>query len=479
MNKQNKIITVITGVVFLFTLSCNRIAQTTEINRIDKEQKLYELSVVWKELSYNFANMDNCPNVVLDSLYREYMTIVQNTENDWEYYKAMQRFLAHFNNGHVSCSEIPGYLNDYLGYLLLTTTYKDNKIIVENIGAHNADKINIGDEIVTINDMPAMDYFRKFSIPYISASNEEVKIRNAMFGRSYCITTALKDEKIKLGIKTPKGIKKVTLAYDYYLRPQPKEEEAQSERYYLDIHPQSMRNNLFLEDTVNDFAYIRLTRCDESFYTFSAKNYDKIRQYKNLIIDVHYNAGGSSDVTWSAISCLVNNDSIYHHTEKTRVNNALKKAWPTAKILNENLEMSEKWNPYYYNTAFEKDTVHSGKTFPNGVPDSLRYKGKVYVLISEDNGSAGEYFVIMLSQNKDITFLGKKTAGAIGQPLLVRLPSGIEVMINTVKAYDIQGRDVSSGFPPDYEYDFSEIYKINDRQEMLGKLIEVIKGLEK
>jgi C-terminal processing protease CtpA/Prc len=477
MSKQHKISRIIAGIFFLL-VSCHNETAQKGINRISKEQKLYELSFVWKELSYNFANMDNCPFVNMDSLYREYMTIVQNTENDWEYYKAMRRFLCHFNNGHVNCYSMPDYFNDYLGYLLLTTIYKDNKVIVDNIGEHNADKINIGDEIISVNGMPVIEYLQKFAIPYIAASNEESKsISQAMFGGAGLTNTAFKDEKIKLEIKTPNGIKKVTLAYDYYLN------ETQNTKKYVSAHTMSIRNNLFLEDTINDFAFIRLTRCDESFSSFFDENYDKIMQRNNLIIDVHYNEGGSSNVTEVAIACLINNDSMYWYTEKTRVNNAVFKAWATVKILlYEDHEVPEyhkvNYYPYYYSTAFEKinkETV----AYPSNIPDFQRYKGKVYVLISDDCGSAGEYFVAMLSQNKDITFLGKKTFGAFGQPLLVRLPSGIDVLINTIKTYDFRGQDISSGFLPDYEYDFSEIYKITDHQEMLGKFVAVIKKLTK
>jgi len=156
MNKQHKILAV--AVAFFLLAFCSNATAQTGINRISKEQKLYELSVVWKELSYNFANMDNCPNVNLDSLYREYMTIVQNTKNDFEYYRTIQRFLGHFNNGHVTIYAMPTYFHDYLGLLLLTTTYKDRKIIVENIGTHNANKISIGDEIISVNDMPVILY---------------------------------------------------------------------------------------------------------------------------------------------------------------------------------------------------------------------------------------------------------------------------------------------------------------------------------
>ena len=486
MNKQSKFSVIVLGVFFLLAL-CHKGTAQTGINRISKEQKLYELSVIWKELSYNFANKDNCPNVNMDSLYRTYMTIVQNTKNDWEYCKALQCFLCHFNNGHVACFDIPAYFDDYLGRLLLKTAYKDNKVIVENIGTHNAKKVTIGDEIITVNDMPVMDYLQKEMIPYIAASNENIKIHKAMFGQFGITNRDLKDKKIKIGIKTPNGIKNVTLAYDYHLNPLPKDTAIQNKRSYLDTeastHFISMRNNLFLEDTVHDFAFIRLTRCDDSFYSFFVENYEKIMQYKHLIVDIHYNEGGSSNASGIAIECLVNNDSIYTYSEKTRVNNALHKAWATTKIMfYEDSEVPDfhkiNYYPYYYGTAFEDVFYNEGIARSCIIPDSLRYKGKVYVLISEDNGSAGEYFAAMLSQNKDIIFLGKKTIGAFGQPLVIDLPSGMQVMLNTTKTYDFHGRDISSGFPPNYEYDFSEIYKITDPQEMLNKLIEVIKGVE-
>jgi len=485
MDRPNKSIRIFIGIFLFFTLYFGGIAQPTEINRINKEQKLYELSVVWKELTYNFANMDHCPNVNLDSLYREYMPIVANTKNDWEYYKELQRFLAHFNNGHVACYGMPDYLLNYLGFLLLKTTYRDNKVIVENIGAHNANKLRIGDEIVSVNGMPVADYLQTNSIPYISASNEEAKsIQHAIFGESFA-NYALKDEKIRLGIKTSKGIKTVQLAYDKYFRPLPKDTAEQNRKKYLDreesTHSKSLHNNLFLEDTVHSYAYIRLTHCDSSFYSFFEDNYDKIIPCKNLIIDVHNNEGGVGSFVRPVASVLINNDTINNYTEKTRVNDALYKAKATSKIFYYNdADVSEyykkKMYPYYFNNAFREIEY---PCFLSNTPDSLRYKGKIYVLIGADCGSAGEDFVAMLSQNENVVFLGKQTVGAFGQPLLVRLPSGMEVLINTTKSYDFQGRDISSGFPPDYEYDFSDIYKITDPQEMLGKIIEVIKESEK
>ena len=232
----------------------------------------------------------------------------------------------------------------------------------------------------------------------------------------------------------------------------------------------------YFRHTVNDFAYIRLTSCDNSFYSYFIENYDQIIQCGNLIIDVHNNGGGDGNVVRPVVSFLIDNDTVYNYAEKTRVNHALYKAKASSKIFYyEDYEVSEyykeKMYPYYYNNAFEE--MQYGN-FLSDVSDSLRYKEKIYVLIGVDCGSACEDFVAMLSQNKNVSFLGKTTVGAFGQPLVVRLPSEIEVLINTTKTYDFQGRDISSGFPPDYEYDFSEIYKINNPNEMFRQLIEVI-----
>ncbi len=92
--------------------------------------------------------------------------------------------------------------------------------------------------------------------------------------------------------------------------------------------------------------------------------------------------------------------------------------------------------------------------------------------------SAAEYFLIMLSQDKNIKFLGDKSAGAVGQPLVIVLPSGTKVFINTAKSYNDEGEDVSSGISPHYKYDFSEFYKTGYPDAMLSKFVKVIKELK-
>jgi hypothetical protein len=62
--------------------------------------------------------------------------------------------------------------------------------------------------------------------------------------------------------------------------------------------------------------------------------------------------------------------------------------------------------------------------------------------------------------------------------LVIFLNSGIQIFINTSKTYDYKNNNISTGFVPEYDYDFSGFYKIDNEQEMLLKFIEVIKSFE-
>ena len=99
------------------------------------------------------------------------------------------------------------------------------------------------------------------------------------------------------------------------------------------------------------------------------------------------------------------------------------------------------------------------------------------MITSSFTASAAESFIVSLTKNPKTIVLGKKTAGATAQPLSVRLPSGMEIRINTCKNYDYKGRDVSSGITPDYEYDFSDIYKTGNPNDWFKKFEEQIKKL--
>jgi len=453
------------------------------LRKISKEQKLYEFSVVWKELSYNFANMDNCPGLNIDSLYRAYIPVVENTKNDFEYYKSMQKFLACFHNGHTRC-EMPDAWWNYLALPFLITTCSDGKLLIDNLGSHYSKKITIGDEILKIDNIPAMEYINRFGSSYVSTSNaDDTRMKYSMFNPNlntlitYAPTSYKK--KIKLEVKTSNGIKRVQIPYDIEMQPSPRDTARQATRTYVKKQaPVIKEDNLLLIDSVNSCAYLRFTRCDKEFDVFFQKNYDVIKKYDNLIIDIADNGGGDGNAVTDAICHLSNIDSIQWNKNKTRVNNAYYKARASVCLYYQEGEVSpnekEQYYPFFYNTAFSDVPFPA---FANPVSPANRYKGSIYVITSSFTASAAESFIVSLTKNPKTIVLGKKTAGATAQPLSVRLPSGMEIRINTCKNYDYKGRDVSSGITPDYEYDFSDIYKTGNPNDWFKKFEEQIKKL--
>ncbi|MDR1544017.1 MAG: hypothetical protein LBS50_06355 [Prevotellaceae bacterium] len=467
---------------FAIFLYCNAIfAQQPDIYRVSKEQKMYEFSVVWKELSYNFANMDNCPEVNLDSLYRQYLPIITETQNDWEYCRIMQKFLCRFNNGHTY-SQNPDYLYNYVAYPLFTTKNENGKVFIDKV-CKIYSNLQKDDEILKINDLTPTEYIEKFTLPYQNSSNIETKKKNAKIGFGANPALNLDNEKFLLTIKRKKNIienieipfichydyQKDTIKYQQIL-----------DFYNIDRTDLEQLKNIFIADKKNNFAYIKLYACNEDFNKFYVEKYDSILNFGNLILDLDGNFGGDGRETNTAIFTLTDKDSLRWFDLKTRINNAHYKAKAASRIYwfePEEVTQEDKdfYYPYFYNNAYE-DVEND--FFANPFSSDVRYKGNIYVIAGENTASAAEQIALTMQQSKKVTLLGKTTCGALGQPLTIKLPSGINVFINTSKTFNAKGQDVSSGIKPDYQYDFSEIYKIENPQKRLEKFIEVIKRFE-
>ncbi|WP_293049549.1 S41 family peptidase [Paludibacter sp.] len=395
----------------------------------------------------------------------------------------MQKFLACFHNGHTSAS-MPDYLNNQLSYPLLVTSYNEGKLYIENIGSHYSKKVTVGDEILTIDGMPAMKYINENGSVYDSESNPDIsKMTYSMFNPSLTLVSfapkAYK-KRLKLEVKTADGIKKVQIPYDIDINPLPSDSARQNKLDYIKKRNlQLNRENILLVDSVNSFAYIRFTKCDKEFDAFFQKHQGVIKKYDNLIVDITDNSGGDGNAVTNAISFLVDNDSLQWNKYKTRINKANYRAKASSRLYyykanDVSQQDKDLFYPYFYDTAFE-DVPYS--VFANRLPSAERYKGNIYVITAPNTASAAEFFAIVLTINPKTRILGKRTAGANGQPLVVRLPSGIEVLINTCKTFDYRGRDVSSGITPDYERDFSDIYKIGKPVDWFRKVEEYVNEL--
>ncbi len=371
-----------TFISFLILLSLGSFAQEDEnnLNRISKEQKIFEFSVIYKELYYNFANFNDCPEVNVDSVYMEYIPKILNSEDDVEYCVAIYYFLNEFKNPHTAVYEYPDYIMNAIN---------DNQ-------TEDSTEVSTEDNVL-----------------------EEIKIPT----------------------------------------------------------------NAFLTNSKEDFAYIKLTKCDEeNFHEYFTNRFDSISQFKNVIVDISYNAGGHGGSTMYPLQLLLDQDTVSLYREETKTNNSVMKARATVKLhfyAPEDVpqDFKDAYYPYYYNNHFEIDTFIV-KNFPNEVECAQRYKGNVHLIVSQETASAGEGFALLLSQGKKVKTYGKKTIGAFGQPLVLFLNSGLKVFINTTRTFDFDGNYTTQGFVPTYDYDFNEILKISDEDVRFSKLIEIINSFE-
>ena len=107
-------------------------------NLPSKKERIYSLSMIWKELEYNFAFPSYFQKHRLDSLYLNYLPKIENVKDEYEYYRILSSFMANMNEAHtriIPPQKLP---------------YDMPPIITSNIGEHIYVK-NIDKKLAEIN----------------------------------------------------------------------------------------------------------------------------------------------------------------------------------------------------------------------------------------------------------------------------------------------------------------------------------------
>ena len=470
---MKKLITIVLSLLLLSSL----FAQSQPLT---PEQKVYELSVFWKEITYNFANKDHCPEVDLDSLYQAYIPQVMRTRNNFEHYLTMQRFAASFHNSHTYCM-LPQNLIPELAMVRLITEVRDGRIFVKNISSRYEKEIQPGDEILQVDGMPALAYFRDYVGQYVSCSNPEAVLDYAMFtpqGLSPLVFQH-RDNLKPLTLQVLSGDRKKTVKvhYDWFFAPTEQQRKSQERYHWVDTTQvlTNEQNNLIIMDEENDAVYLRIDDCNEATAQVFTEHLPEILKHSALIIDLRYNTGGDGRAYSPIVPHLIDNDMVVLSGKmQTPIHNATYMARASVRLLYyspDQVSEQEKafYYPYYSHTAFE--TI-SPDTVANTVPVGERFHGRIYLLIGSKTASAAEGFAAMLTQNPQTVTVGKKSSGATGQPLLMPLPSGIVCFINTFKTYDFNDRDYSSGIVPDVEMELGDVPVCEVIRKVITKMQE-------
>ena len=157
-------------------------AQTELPNTISKEDRIYGLSKFWQEVNYNFVYLNKINKGKWNDDYKRLITEVQETKNDYEYYRLLQKFCATLKDGHTNVffpKSVDSLIHTtWFGDYRLFLTNIEGKAIVTRVNLSKKDEIPIGTEIIKVNGLPTSEYSNKYVKPFISSSTEYILENN-------------------------------------------------------------------------------------------------------------------------------------------------------------------------------------------------------------------------------------------------------------------------------------------------------------
>ncbi|MBP5330476.1 MAG: hypothetical protein J6Y89_01325, partial [Lachnospiraceae bacterium] len=155
---------------------------------ISDEQKIYELSKIWKEAAYNFVYWDKV-DIDWDEEYRKTLGKILKTKDNYDYYRELLRFVALLGDGHTAVT-FPGDLMqdpEYFSMLPVFLWRFGDRITVLGIAQELENKVLLGSRLIKIDGEDAAEYVREHCYPYIWHGNEDAcgiaAMQELMLGR--------------------------------------------------------------------------------------------------------------------------------------------------------------------------------------------------------------------------------------------------------------------------------------------------------
>lgn len=395
----------------------------------NKEQRVYALSLIWKELSYNFAFPEKLERANADSLYLAYIPRVEQVKNEYEYYRTLSSFIAHFDEAHTRIYPLKHFVD--------TPPVKainfGNKIFVSDIANSMVDSIPIRSEIIKIDNVLVEQYLQDSIFPYISAATPQWKLDKAVTEMFYGMPKSC----LNLTVRTPDGKEKSVQMVRNYETNEHKEKMALVEQF----------SPISIEIIENDIGYIQL----KSFMVgginninqIFSENLPKLQNCKGLIIDIRGNRGGS-DQAWEKIVSHLLQEAEFSIPVKcfSRINVGAYRGWGSSK------DSHPKVREHYLGISMV-EIPH--EPIKNIVADSLKLNQPLVVISGYHVASAAEDFLLLIKGLKRATIVGEPSVGCVGEPMFINLPgSNMDLMLCAKKYVTLDGiQPNDTGILPD------------------------------
>ncbi len=450
------LVTILSGVI----AGCNTTGETrpgaakTQKGLTDAE-KIYGLSLLWMEATYNFAFFDQVPDLDWDATYRAFIPKVLDTRSTLEYYGVLERFYALLQDGHTEVAP-PESLFSRIDSPGVVLGEFDQRIHVVRVLDSLVDRVPLGSEVIEVEGIPIRRHLEEKIFPYVASSTRNVLWKTGA-------RLALSGERgatIRITLRLADGRERsVELRRDA---------SSASGRW---VGPQSPRRGLvefrWLDEGIACLALGGFH--DERVVTEFEKLLPELQRARGLILDLRENGGGSGS---HAIAI------VRHLTDRPFRGSATRMRYHVSTYASygafaDRFPQFEKFREFHLRDAW---ISNEAPTYDPG--EGAKLKMPLVVLTGHRTASAAEDMLLMLDSIGRGVRVGEPTRGSTGQPLLFDLPGGGRARVCTKRDTYPDGRDfVGVGILPHHPVSPTIEDVISGRDAVLEKGVEVLESL--
>jgi len=432
-------------------------------DELTKTEKIYGLSKFWQEVNYNFVYLNKIDKEKWDEEYKKMIVDVQKTENDYEYYRLLQKFCALLKDGHTNVyfpKEVQNKIlySDFGEYKIFVSNI-DGKAIITRINSKKKEELPIGTEIIKVNGIETMQYIKENVFPYISASTKYI-LEDRGIERMF---QGIAGTSFDIEVKFPDG----------------------KTRSLELIHEKSTENELYPpyeKGELIDFKWINGDIAYMALNSFSNKKIDslfisklpELFKAKKLIIDLRNNGGGNTGIGRNIFKYLTNDTVLYGLKTQSRLHIPSFKAW--GKSVGARDTVNNAWAKQAY-LSYRDNFYHNFPYYPHTIElVSDRIVVPTVLLIGHNTASAAEDFLIFADNQKHMFKIGEPTYGSTGQPMMFELSGGSIARICTKKDTYPDGKEfVGYGIQPDIKVKKTLSDYIENKDPALEEAVKYLK----
>ncbi len=403
--------------------------QTPYREDIPVAEKVAGLARIWMEAKFAFAFFDQVPELDWDAEYLASIPEVMATRSTREYYEILGRLVAKLRDGHTNITYPVELHEKVYAKPPVRTALIEGRVLVTGIVNPAVTSVEVGEEVVSIDETPVKEYAETRIRPYVCASTPQDSDNRTY---DYELLTGDRDVPVTLGLRDRNG----------------EERTVRIDRGLEWIHDAPLVESRILDGGIGYLA-IHSFSSESPIDSLVETAMGELRSAHGLVIDIRDNGGGSSG--WWVMEYLV---AEYELT-----------TWAT-----------RDYRPAFRAWGRQQTWYRSRPSSRPGFDPPKRFDGPVVLLTSPRTFSAAEDFAAVFRWSRRGKIVGEATAGSTGQPLFFRLPGGGSARICTKRdTYPDGSEFVGYGVQPDVEVHRTVEGYRSGRDEILEAALAVLR----